>query len=81
MFGIWFLELLYTFESGVCKLQVDLYLTAQIIKPTACYSIFRYKWSFFAIGGSSLKGLDVLVFCSIIEPFHISSRNHVPVAM
>ena len=82
MFGIWFLELLYTFESGVCKLQVDLYLTAQIIKPTACCSIFVYKWSFFSIGGSSLKGLDVLVFCSMItEPFHISSRDHVPVAM
>ena len=50
MFGIWFLELLYTFESRVCKLQVDLYLTGQIIKPTAC-SIFVYKWSFFSIGG------------------------------
>ena len=62
MFGVWFLELLYTFESGVCKLQVDLYLTAQIIKPTACCSIFVYKWSFFSIGGSSLKGLDVLYF-------------------
>ena len=82
MFGIWFLELLYTFEAGVCKLQVDLYLTAQIIKPTACFSIFVYKWSFFTSGGGSLKILGVLVFCRMItEPFHISIRDHVPVAM
>ena len=56
MFGVWFLELLYTFEAGVCKLQVDLYLTAQIIKPTELCSIFVFKWSFFSVGGSSSVG-------------------------
>ena len=66
----------------MCKLQVDLYLTLKLLSPQHVVAFLCISDSFFSSGGSSLKGLDVLVFCSMItEPFDISIRDHVPVAM